>query len=149
MVDQAESLASSIVNGNQASPEGYVIVGSAYAEWLIKNGEKAKAFVFFDWIVKEAPTHRTAASSLYWLALDKMKSGESDQCMYYAAAARRCFAGSPSLAYEWEIDSRSSLMMQETQKDSRDNNGVDGYTRNYLRLQGILMTKDLNLLTND
>jgi hypothetical protein len=102
--------------------------------------------VFFDWIVKEAPTHRKAASSFYWLALDKMKSGDSTQCMHYAASARRCFAGSPSLAYEWELDSRALLMIFKIQNSPRSDKTASDYPQNYLETQDLLLGRDLSFL---
>lgn len=112
MVDQAECLASSIVDGNQASPEGYVIVGSTYAEWLVKNGKVDKAFEFFEWIAKELPTHRNVSIAHYWLALRHYKYGATSQSRMSAVATKLCFSGSPSLLWEWEVDAKTNHLIQ-------------------------------------
>jgi len=144
MLDEAARLASSIVDGNQVSPEGYVIVGSAYAEWLIKNEKADEAFEFFNWIVKEAPTHRKAASSFYWLSLESLKRSENHESYKLAEAARKCFSGTPSLKSEWEIDSRCLTIMIDIDGDNKYSNGI--YTDKYLSKQLIEISKDVKLL---
>jgi tetratricopeptide (TPR) repeat protein len=111
LTEQAETLASGIVDANKATPEGYVIVGSAYAEWLVRNGNVDKAFEFFEWISKEAPTHRKASIAHYWLALSRFKSGAKSESMAFALAAKRCFSGNPSLLWEWDILAKTDYLI--------------------------------------
>jgi hypothetical protein len=100
--------------------------------------------VFFDWIVKEAPTHRKAASSFYWLSLYSLKMSKNHESYKYAEAARKCFSGSPSLKCEWEIDSRCLTIMINIDGDTKYINGI--YTNNYLSKQLKEISKDKNLL---
>jgi tetratricopeptide (TPR) repeat protein len=110
---KARALAASILDGRTATPEGYVIMGNAYAEWLLALGEKEKAFTYFDWISVEAPTHLGAAAAHYWLALRHLNSGRTEAALSAARAVRRCFGTAPSLLSEWELDAKALLILTD------------------------------------
>jgi tetratricopeptide (TPR) repeat protein len=107
----ATALVSSILDHNTATPGGYVILGSTYAQHLIQIGDKAKAFEYFIWIAKEVPTHRSAAAAHYWLALRFFKSRDEVKAIESARAVIRCFAGSPSLLEEWQIEAKAICLI--------------------------------------
>lgn len=91
---EATALASGIIDTNNATPEGYVILGSIYAEWLIQNGKKDKALEFFEWIVKESPTHRKTAIAHYWIALRSLGICESST-LHHCEAGIQTLKGKP------------------------------------------------------
>jgi tetratricopeptide (TPR) repeat protein len=116
--NEAHTLASGIIDTNNATPEGYVILGSTYAEWLIKNGEKDKAFEFFEWIVKESPTHRKTAIAHYWIALSCLGICES-------SALHHCEAGIQALKGKPESDKEILLtksLLKVSEKIGQINN---------------------------
>ena len=114
---EAESLVATIIDRDRSTPEGYVIVGTEYAEWLLKNGNKEKAFDYFDWIAKEAPTHRRAAVAHYWIALRHLKQGQQDLAKQEAEKIRVCFGGAPSLLPEWLLDIKAILLITNMDKN--------------------------------
>lgn len=107
---EATTVASSVVDNNAASPEGYVIVGIEYAEWLFFQNQ-SKAFQHFEWIAKEAPVHRKAALAHYWIMLKYLRNGDRQSGVSSAHAVRRCYSGSPALLSEWELDGKASLVI--------------------------------------
>jgi hypothetical protein len=108
---EATQLASSVIDGDQATPEGYVIVGGEYAVWLLKQGQAVQAFEHFSWIATEAPTHRSAAIAHYWIAIRNLNEGNGQAAKNSAMAVRRCFGGSPSLLSEWELDAKAICIL--------------------------------------
>lgn len=91
---EATALASGFIDTNNATPEGYVILGSIYAEWLIQNGKKDKALEFFEWIVKESPTYRKTAIAHYWIALRSLGICESST-LHHCEAGIQTLKGKP------------------------------------------------------
>jgi len=108
---EAESLVASIIDRDRSTPEGYVIVGTVYAEWLIRDGQKDKSFEYFDWIAKESPTHRRAAVAHYWIALRHLKLGREDKAKISAGMVRQCYGGIPTLLSERKLDARAMLIL--------------------------------------
>lgn len=110
---QTRTLASSILDKGNATPEGYVIIGNVYATWLLKTGEIEEAFTYFDWISVEAPTHIGSAAAHYWQALRFLNSGNKPSAILCAKAVRQCFGGNPSLLSEWELDAKGLLILKD------------------------------------
>ncbi len=129
---EAESLIAKIIDRDRSTPEGYVIVGTEYAEWLLQSGEKAKAFEYFDWIAKEAPTHRRAAVAHYWIALRHIKQGEQDLAKQSAVCIRKCFGGVPALLDEWELDAAALLILSNKNASLAIKASGVHHTENYL-----------------
>ncbi|MCX8495962.1 MAG: hypothetical protein ORN51_07250, partial [Akkermansiaceae bacterium] len=125
---EAQALVSSIVDESHATSEGYVIMGSAYAEWLLSLGEKDKAFTYFQWISIEAPTHLSAASAHYWLSLRYLNAGQPTASFTSAKAVRLCFGAAPSLLSEWELDAKALLILTNLSEDAAINQGRDRFT---------------------
>jgi hypothetical protein len=100
---EATALASGIIDANRATPEGYVILGSTYAEWLLQNGEKDKAFEFFEWIAKETPSHRRAAIAHYWLGLKCIINDNNIDGQMHRDLIFKALGGMPSLKIEREL----------------------------------------------
>jgi tetratricopeptide (TPR) repeat protein len=142
---EAESLVATIIDRDRSTPEGYVIVGIEYAEWLLKSGLKAKAFEYFDWIAKEAPTHRRAAVAHYWIALRHLKLGQQDFAKLSAEKVRKCFGGIPALLDEWELDSAAIGILGISGDTAIKASGVF-YTQDYVGKSLIRMTADLDQL---
>jgi hypothetical protein len=109
--EEAIALASNVIDGDYATQEGYVIVGSEYAAWLIWHDQQNAAYEHFGWISKEAPTHRKAAICHYWLALRSLNEGSMVAAQKSALAIRTCFAGSPSLLSEWHLDTKAACIL--------------------------------------
>lgn len=110
---EATSLASSILDQNTASPEGYVILGSFYAEHLLKNGQKDRAFKYFNWIAKEAPTHRRAAMAHYQISISHiLNSVDREEVIKSAAAAQICLSPKPTDIKEWKIYCRCAIILE-------------------------------------
>lgn len=107
----ASILAAGIINGDNSSQEGYVIVGTEYAMWLLDSGKKHEAFAYFEWIVKEAPDYRGAALAHYWLAVRSLKNQDPDGARRSASFVRKCYSGAPALVTEYEIDARAILIL--------------------------------------
>jgi tetratricopeptide (TPR) repeat protein len=110
--NDAVKLASEILNGNRESPEGYVILGSAYAGWLIATKEYQTAFTCFEWIVQECPKHRSAAAAHYWLGLRALVRGDESTATAFAVSARECFSGRPALISEWQTECKSYHLLR-------------------------------------
>jgi tetratricopeptide (TPR) repeat protein len=110
MVEEVKQLASLIIDKNTATPEGYVIVGTEYALWLISRNEISEAREHLKWIALECPSHRRAAHSHYWLALWARKTNKNEEALKSAKKIRACFAGNPTLLSEWELDARSIII---------------------------------------
>ncbi|MEO5712020.1 MAG: hypothetical protein ABIT37_00890 [Luteolibacter sp.] len=108
---EASSLAASIVNGDKSTPEGYVIIGNEYAEWLEIQGNHTEALKYFQWIAAEVPGHRKAAHAHYILALRSYKNGMIDSAKASAYSVRKCFGNRPALLSEWKLDCRAALIL--------------------------------------
>jgi hypothetical protein len=117
-VEEGQGLAASVIDGDAATPEGYVIVGTEYATWLIKNGKTETAFEYFDWIAKEAPTHRKAAVAHYWLAIRNLKNGLTKEAKAAAQKVRKCYGGVPALLEEWEFDAAALMILHDNIAES-------------------------------
>lgn len=120
---EALALAASILDENRASPEGYVIIGTEYAEWLLRSGDKVKAFGYFDWISTESPTHRKAALSHYWIAISNLQKNDLPGAKRSANAIRKCYSPAPALEIEQLMDAAALLILNDydkfaAQKDS-------------------------------
>lgn len=146
MVDQAESLASGIVDGNQASPEGFVIVGSAYAEWLIKNGKLDKAFEFFEWISKESPTHRKAASAHYWLGARNYLNNDFNGAAEKSKSVSLCFGNQPELLEEWKLAAKALIIFGKVNKSAAQNEFNGLFSPRFLDEQEIQFLIDVETL---
>lgn len=114
---EATALASTILDHDTATPEGYVILGSTYAEHLIKNGQKEKAFEYFTWIAKEAPTHRRAAVAHYWLALSEKSKSASVEHLSLVAI---CLGESPRLRDDAILMIKSRLISKYSDRSIPD-----------------------------
>jgi hypothetical protein len=110
---RARRLAAEVLDKEQATPEGYVILGSEYADYLMTARECAEAFKFHGWIVKEAPTHRKAAASHYWLAIRALNLGDRPFAHNSATALRKCYSMAPALLDEWELDAAALLIQRD------------------------------------
>lgn len=145
-VPEANALASGIIDSTYATAEGYVILGSTYGDWLLNNGEKARAFEYFNWIIKEAPSHRKAAAAHYWIALDRHTSGRVADGHLHALAARACFAGKPVLLYEWQIDAKALWLIRNLQQDDAtiSTNGI--HSMSFLKVMLDAIKRDIQSL---
>jgi tetratricopeptide (TPR) repeat protein len=111
---EAEELAAMVIDQNQATPEGFVIVGSEYALWLVAQGQLVRAYGFFEWIAKEAPSHVRAAPSHYWIAVRSYSLGNVAQARDSALSVRRCYAGAPALLDDWKIEAKAIHLLKRT-----------------------------------
>lgn len=130
---EAISLASSVLDNNNSTPEGYVILGSVYAEQLLRSGKVEKAFEYFRWIAIEQPTHRKAASAHYWLALHEMQQGNHAASKAHAYSLRKCYSGKPALLDEWKIDAKAVCLLADGSLDKAVDLGGSTYTADFLR----------------
>lgn len=146
MIEEAESLASGIVDGNQASPEGYVIVGSAYAEWLVKNGKLDKAFEFFEWISKESPTHRKAASAHYWLGVRNYLNNDFNGAAEKSKSVSLCFGNRPELLAEWKLAAKALIIFGKVNKSAAQNEFNGLFSPRFLDEQEIQFLIDVETL---
>lgn len=113
---EAKIIVASIIDRDRSNPEGYVIVGTEYAEWLLRSGQLIEAFGYFEWIAKESPTHRKAALSHYWISLRYLKQGKQDLAKQEAERTRKCFGGVPALLPEWLLDAKAILLITNMNK---------------------------------
>jgi tetratricopeptide (TPR) repeat protein len=130
---EATALASSVLDHDTATPEGYVILGSTYAEHLIHNGQKEQAFDYFGWIAKELPTHRRAAVAHYWMALLNIKSRNLIAALASAHAVRLCLGGAPALLEEWRMDVMASYLITYKNFKFSPVLSVEGYSERFVR----------------
>jgi hypothetical protein len=112
-VEEASQIAAQVIDQDKGTVEGYAIVGSEYASWLLQNQEVGKALDCFAWIAKESPTHRKAASSHYWIALRLLNEGDTAKAKACCIFIRRCFAGAPSLLSEWKLDAKAICILSD------------------------------------
>ncbi|NQX00021.1 tetratricopeptide repeat protein [bacterium] len=140
---EAESLVASIIDRDRSTSEGYVIVGSEYAEWLLRGGQKAKAFEYFVWIAKESPTHRRAAVAHYWMALSHLKQGEQNQAKIAAEKVRACFGGIPALLDEWKMDAAAYIILNDNRIDDSIRASGVSYSKTFLFDSSARLTRDL------
>jgi hypothetical protein len=143
-ISEAELLVANIIDRDRATPEGYVIVGTEYAEWLLKSGQKAKAFEYFDWIAKESPTHRRAAVAHYWIALRHLKHGEQSKAKFAAETIKACFGGVPALLQEWELNAKAELLLWEI-ADGLQQPPL-GFSQKFSEEQSLIMKNELSSL---
>ncbi len=141
----ALGLASDVIDHDKSSPEGYVIVGSDYALWLLNRGQMAQAFEYFGWIASEVPSHRRAAFAHYWLSLKALKAGDHFSAVNSAHSVGRCFSGSPSLRSEWELDARAELIRSDMSIDAVVARCFR-YDREFLSQMKFVIEEDLNTL---
>ena len=139
---EAVALASSVIDGDQSTSEGYVITGSEYAAWLIIQNQIQKAFDYFEWIATEAPTHRSAAIAHYWLAIKSLKIADLDRARKAARAIRACYSGCPSLLSEWEFDARAIIIIEELSKAQ----AASPYPEDFIDRQVLAIKRDISLL---
>jgi len=145
--DKALALAEQIINGESSTPEGYVIVGTEYALYNMRQGNVKKAMETFEWIAKESPTHRRAAHAHYWLALRFLKTGNEADAKSACAALRICFSGKPALLSEWELDSSALMILNDYNTTvAPEKNGVC-YTISFLELSVERIQTDLGKLS--
>lgn len=143
---RADSLASTVIDDNHATPEGYVILGATYAEWLIRSGRQKQALDFFEWIAKEAPTHRKAAIAHYWLALRGAAQRQRNVVIFNSAMARKCYGGNPSLLSEWRIDACALILSSSTLLFERNHGAREKYTYEFLTDCKKIIHSDMSIL---
>jgi tetratricopeptide (TPR) repeat protein len=111
---KAFGLASSIISSPSTPPNGRIWLGTAYANWQMRKGNKEEAFRHYDWLVKELPTHPNAAWGYYWKAVRAFSANNSREVELNAIALRTCFAGKPAYSWQWELDARAALLLADT-----------------------------------
>jgi len=136
----AISLASSTIESPSTPSNGLIWLGTAYANWQLKNGNHAEAFRHFDWLAKELPTHTMTSWSYYWQAVRALASNDALGAKKHAAALRRCFAGKPALAWQWELDARSLYIISDFQTPEHEFG--EQYSEDYYKKQTILLNYD-------
>jgi tetratricopeptide (TPR) repeat protein len=146
MTAQAEKLASDIIDTNRATPEGYVIIGSTYAEWLIQNGEEDKAFEFFNWISKESPTHRKAAAAHYWLSVRNYLNKNLNGAAERSKSVSLCFGNHPELLEEWKLSAKSLIILSKVDRTLAPEVATGLFSTNFLAEQEEQFLKDLDTL---
>jgi tetratricopeptide (TPR) repeat protein len=145
--DKAFGLASSIISSPSTPPNGRIWLGTAYANWQMRKGNKEEALKHFEWLVKELPTHTNAAWGYYWKAVSAMASNDRALAKTYAAALRRCFAGKPAFAWQWALDARALLMLTNMNVSSVSELSRT-YLTPYLLTEQVSLKKDIICLQN-
>jgi hypothetical protein len=145
---EAIALASSVLDHDTATPEGYVILGSTYAEYLLHNGQKDKAFEYFTWIVKEIPNHRISLVAHYWKLLQSYKRGREDLVIVAAAKARLCLAGQPSLLKEYQIDAKIELLLNELDMAKTTASRTGFHAIDFLEINRLKLLYELEITPN-
>ncbi len=116
--ESADRVAAAVLDGDTATPEGYVIVGVEHALARLARGDAKGAMEAFAWISTECPTHRRAAPAHYWLALAAWQRGDATDAAGRGGALRRCFAGKSCLLDEWLLDAAGLLLMHQLEVEA-------------------------------
>ena len=132
---EADNLAAKVLNNTTATSEGYVMLGSAYADWLFAGADRKKAFEFFRWIIKEAPTHRQAASAHYWIAQNHYANGRLDSAVKSALCIAACFSSGPNSKDETNLLTRSKILISAITKKPLDSTLFTNLPQDYINLQ--------------
>ena len=115
---EAIDLAAAIIESPATPANGRVWLGTAYANWQMRQKNQREAFAHFDWLVKELPTHPVAAWGYYWQSVTAHAAGNQTLAQEKAAAVRRCFAGRPDFLWQWNLDARALLMQLDFSVDA-------------------------------
>jgi tetratricopeptide (TPR) repeat protein len=143
-IAEAEALVSEAIDDGSAPPNGLLHIGTAVANWHMTTGKIVDAMVHFDWLTKEQPTHRLAAFGHYWLGLLAYHRKAIPMAQNRFEALRRCFSVTPTLYWEWELDSRAAIMLNRMGTAIID---VTQFTEEYLARQERLLDSDLHCLS--
>ncbi len=146
--DKAFGLASSIISSPSTPPNGRIWLGTAYANWQMRKGNREEAFRHFEWLVKELPTHTNAAWGYYWNALLCVSRREEEKAIDLACSLRRCFGGHPALQWQWELDARSIIIICKWNLTLANTKAL-AYGGDYLREQSIIMRDSINKIFVD
>jgi tetratricopeptide (TPR) repeat protein len=144
--DKAFGLASSIISSPSTPPNGRIWLGTAYANWQMRKGNREEAFRHFDWLVKELPTHPNAAWGYYWNALLCVSRREEEKAIKLACSLRRCFGGHPALQWQWELDARSLVIISQWNLEIAANM-TTVYNYDYLTKQSNIMRNEIRELS--
>lgn len=98
-------------------PEGKAVLGAAQALWLLSVDAPLPACEVFESVVREAPTHPSAALAHYWLALSHHYYGRADLARHEALAVRRCYGRVPALHKDRIVDCRALLLLGGMRED--------------------------------
>ncbi|WP_411845676.1 tetratricopeptide repeat protein [Roseibacillus persicicus] len=125
----AEELAVSLLNSDQVTLEGYVWIGTAYANWKIREGNRsAEGLTHFDWIIQEQPTHQQASWGYYWKGLAAWKSGDKTEAAEMGRRLRLCYAGKPSFTWQWILDAVACLLQSSLDPAQANQNFPNVYS---------------------
>lgn len=129
----AEELAAGLLNSDEVTPEGYVWLGSAYANWKIREGNRpSEGLSHFDWIIQEQPTHQQASWGYYWKGLAAWKSGQTDQAAEMGRRLRLCYAGTPNFTWQWILDAVGCLLQSGMDVETSLQNFPEVHTTEFL-----------------
>lgn len=142
MESMALNLANSIIGSSSTPANGSIWLGTAYANWQMKKGNHTEAFRHYDWMAKELPTHTMTSWSYYWQAVKALASQDVQGAKYHATALRRCFAGKPALAWQWELDARAIYIISDFQ--SPEHEFGEQYSKDYYAKQSLFLDHDKN-----
>lgn len=141
--DNALHVATGILNSTNSPPNGLVWLGTAYANWQMRLGKHTEAFLHFDWLAKELPTHPNSAWAHYWQATKAACRGDTSASKSGAAAVRRCFAGRPDFSWQWKLDARAALIQADLNV-SDVLNVTQIYTADYLNGEKVYLVEDIS-----
>ncbi|GHC56187.1 hypothetical protein GCM10007100_23870 [Roseibacillus persicicus] len=139
-----EDLAAGLLNSDEVTPEGYVWLGSAYANWKIRDGDRPnEGLSHFDWIIQEQPTHQQASWGYYWKGLAAWKAGRTAEAAEMGRRIRLCYAGKPSFTWQWILDAVGCLLQSSFDVDTAMENFPETHTRRFFEQSATVANREM------
>jgi hypothetical protein len=140
--NKAEEMAKTMLADVTVPEEGRVHLRTTYANWLLDQSRDKEAALLYEQVRDETPSHRLAAFAHYWLAIRAAKTNDSSNAKISAEAVRRCLAPKPGYHWEWTLDCKAALLLQQLYGSSTP---VDMrlYRQEFIKRMNERLTEDL------
>lgn len=112
-VTKGEELANRLLADPGIPETGIIYIGSHYAQWLMDEERGQEAFKLFKRLLKANSSHKLSSYAHYWQALRHRAAGRRPQAIKCAQQVRNCFNLKPALHWEWAIDAKAGLLLEE------------------------------------
>ena len=110
---EGEALAVRMISEPTVPLSGRPYIAAAYAAWLVSQDRQGEAWPVFAQLIAGNPTHRLTSQAYYWCAVRSHKSGKKADALAHCNMARKCLAPRPGIHWEWSIDAKAALLLQQ------------------------------------
>lgn len=143
----ATALAESQLDHPATPKVGILHLASALGEMEAEAGNLEAGLVRFAQAAQASPASPLAAPHYYWSALRGLARRDKAAAIVEARALRQCFSLKPAYHWQWALDARALLILEDAGEPRREAEPAK-YTPAYLNRQRQALARDLEKIRN-